>query len=43
MAQFYCSALCNLSGMCENFMNTEQIECPHCEVKEKLSKYLFKI
>lgn len=29
MAKSYCSALCNLSGMCEFFMTTEVSECPH--------------
>ncbi|XP_029341210.1 scm-like with four MBT domains protein 1 [Acyrthosiphon pisum] len=29
MAKIYCSALCNLSGMCEFFMTTEETKCPH--------------
>ncbi|XP_029342125.1 scm-like with four MBT domains protein 1 isoform X2 [Acyrthosiphon pisum] len=29
MARIYCSALCNLSGMCEFFMTTEETKCPH--------------
>jgi len=39
MAQTYCSALCNLSGMCEFFMTTEDTKCPHgCYVKEDQSE-----
>lgn len=34
MAKSYCSALCNLSGMCEFFMTTEDSNCPHgCNIK----------
>ncbi|XP_025406134.1 uncharacterized protein LOC112680298 isoform X2 [Sipha flava] len=40
MAQSYCSTLCSLSGMCENFMTTEQMECPNCKVKDKLCSKL---
>jgi len=29
MAKSYCSALCNLSGMCDFFMTTEEKRCPH--------------
>lgn len=46
MAQMYCSALCNLSGICEYFMTTEENKCPrYCNVKENISecKYLFYI
>ncbi|KAL4104178.1 hypothetical protein QTP88_019487 [Uroleucon formosanum] len=35
MAKLYCSALCNLSGMCEYFMTTEETRCPRgCSVTE---------
>ncbi|XP_022180429.1 scm-like with four MBT domains protein 1 [Myzus persicae] len=34
-AKKYCSALCNLSGMCEFFMTTEDTECPHgCNITQ---------
>lgn len=42
MAQMYCSGLCNLSGICEYFMTTEENKCPrNCNVKENLSECIF--
>lgn len=39
MAKLYCSALCNLSGMCEYFMTTEETRCPRgCSVTEGKSE-----
>lgn len=39
MAQTYCSALCNLSGICEYFMTTEESKCPrNCNIKENISE-----
>jgi len=41
MAQSYCSALCNLSGMCEFFMTTEDTKCSHgCCPKEDISEFM---
>lgn len=38
-AKKYCSALCNLSGMCEFFMTTEDTECPHgCNITQDKSE-----
>ncbi|XP_050534831.1 MBT domain-containing protein 1-like isoform X2 [Daktulosphaira vitifoliae] len=34
LAQIYCATLCNLSGMCENFMTTIKTQCSHgCKLK----------
>lgn len=42
MAQIYCSALCNLSGICEYFMTSEENKCPrNCNVKDSMSEYMF--
>jgi len=39
MAKVYCSALCNLSGMCEFFMTTEETKCPRgCKKTESKSE-----
>lgn len=45
MAKTYCSALCNLSGMCEFFMTTDDSKCPHgCNTKhDKRECILFAI
>jgi len=41
MASTYCSALCNLSGMCEFFMTTEETKCPHgCNKTESKSEFI---
>jgi len=41
LAKTYCSALCNLSGMCEFFMTTEDSKCPHgCNSKEDISEFM---
>lgn len=42
MAGSYCSALCNLSGMCEFFMTIEDTNCPHgCSSKNDISEFMF--
>jgi len=42
MAKLYCSALCNLSGMCEFFMTTEVSNCPHgCNIKNNKGECIF--
>lgn len=42
MAKLYCSALCNLSGMCEFFMTTDDSNCPHgCNVKHSKGECIF--
>lgn len=42
MAKSYCSALCNLSGMCEFFMTTEDSNCPHgCNIKHNKGVCIF--
>jgi len=39
MAETYCSALCNLSGMCEFFMTTKDTKCPHsCNIAKDQSE-----
>jgi len=47
MAGIYCSALCNLSGMCEFFMTTEETKCPHgcnkTEIKSECILFLIVI
>ncbi|VVC28864.1 SLED domain,Mbt repeat [Cinara cedri] len=40
LAQIYTSNLCHLFGVCEYFMTTEKIVCPHCIVNEnKIFKF----
>lgn len=40
MAQKFCSNLCNLFGMCEYFMTTEQTKCINgCSLNENKSEY----